>query len=341
MPNLPKQQKAVIFDTLANTLSFTSSAPLPVSRDEHLIRVHSTSITNGELTWGPYVNWPAHQVPCYDVSGTILSRVEDSPFEIGDRIFGRVMANRGGTARQFATILPSETALVPKGLGLVEASVIPMSALTAWQAIFEKGLLTGEYREGSVPRVSEGEIVGGDLARGKRVLVLGAAGEWGSMAVQFARLAGAYVVGTASARNAEFVSGLGAEIVDYTKLSMREWVGGKEEKKFDLLLDCVGGKAMMDAWGAVKSNGVYISIAPGFREPEEGIPSGVKSEWFVMESRGSELAAIGKFVEKGIVKGWVDSVWKIEEFEQAFAKTATGHARGKVVIKVAEGEEER
>jgi NADPH:quinone reductase-like Zn-dependent oxidoreductase len=336
MSNVPRQQKAILFDTGTNTLSYTATAQVPSSEHEHVIKVHSTAITNGELTWASFVNWPTVHIPCYDVSGTVVSEVPGSPFKVGDAVFGRVHAAREGTAREYATILPQEAALVPKSLRMVDAAAIPMSALTAWQAVFEKGLLTGTCAAESVPRVTDaGAVQGAELARGKRVLVLGAAGGVGIMAVQFARLAGAFVAGTASPRNTEFVRELGVEVVDYTKTSLKEWVGGEEGKKFDLVFDCVGGSAMLDGWNAVKEHGTYISVVPGFREPEGGKPVGVRNEWFVMDSRGSELAAIGRLIEKGLVKGWVDSVWRMEEFEKAFAKTATGHARGKVVIKVA------
>ncbi|KAF1957726.1 NAD(P)-binding protein [Byssothecium circinans] len=348
--NLPRTQRALIYPTLSppttSSLILTTTAPLPhPSPSELLIRVHSTAITNKELTWAPYVNWPSEHVPCYDVSGTIVSTAPASPFKIGDVIYGRVDGNREGTAREYATILSSEAALVPKVLvergaeGMDEAASIPMSALTAWQGLFEHGgLVTGEYTASNVPRVSEtGEVVGGQ-AEGKRVLVLGAAGGVGLMAVQFARIAGAWVVGTASGGNEELVKRAGAdEVVDYRKVSMKEWVAGDEGKKFDLVLDCVGGESMLDGWNAVKGDGVYVSVAPGFRKPDEGGKyGGVRSAWFVMESRGSELEGIGKFIEKGLVRGAVDSVWKFKEFNEAFEKTAGGHARGKVVIRIAE-----
>jgi NADPH:quinone reductase-like Zn-dependent oxidoreductase len=337
MANLPSQQKAVIFNTKSNALSFTTNAPLPSIPEEHLIKVHSTAITNGELGWAPFVNWPEEHVPCYDVSGTIITEVEGSPFKKGDKVFGRVMADREGTARQYATILPSETAKVPSGISMVDASSVPMSAHTAWQALFEKGLLTGDFK--NVPFVNEkNEVVGGQ-AKGKRILVLGAAGGVGLNAVQFAKFAGAHVVGTASGKNEAFLKQLGAdEIIDYTKTSVKEWINAEDSRKFDLVFDCVGRNSMLDGWNGVKDNGFFISVVPGFREPDGGKPAGVTSVWFVMEARGEELAAIGKFIAKGLLKTNVDSVWKIEEFEQAFAKTASGHARGKVVIKVVEDE---
>lgn len=337
MAALPAQQKAVIFNTETNQLSFTASAPLPETSGELVIAVHSTAITNGELTWAPFVNWPINHVPCYDVSGTVVTTVPGTPFKVGDKVFGRVDAGREGTARQYATILPSEAAIVPEGLSMQDAASFPMSAHTAWQALFEQGSLTGSFTPTSVPHIDEaGKVVGGQAA-GKRVLILGAAGGVGLLAVQFAKLAGAYTVGTTSPRNAEFVKSLGIdEIIDYTKTSVEEWVDGDASKKFDLVFDCVGGKSMLDGWNGVKDNGSFISVVTGFREPDGGKPAGVKSVWFIMEARGRELERIAEFFGKGLLKTSVDSVWKIEDYDQAFAKTATGHARGKVVIGIAE-----
>lgn len=344
---LPKQQRAIIFNTTTNKLSFTSAAPIPQAPNELLIKVHSTAITNGELTWGVFLTWPEEHIPCYDVSGTVVSLPSSTPttgpaagadFKVGDKIYGRIMADREGSAQEYANILPSEAALLPKGLDMVTAASVPMSANTAWQAIFEKGLLTGSFTPTSVPHVNEaGEAVLGQ-AKGKRVLVLGAAGGVGLMAVQFAKLAGAWVAGTASAKNEEFLKGLGIdEVIDYTKLSVKEYIANGNNK-FDVVLDGVGGKSMLDGWNGVTDTGAYISIAPGFKEPEGGKPAGVRSTWFVMEARGQELAGISKFFEKGMLKTSVDSVWKLEEFEKAFAKTASGHAKGKVVLKVSDEE---
>lgn len=218
---------------------------------------------------------------------------------------------------------------------MLEASSMPMSAHTAFQGLFEKGLLTGSFEPSFVPHVrDDGEVVLGQ-ATGKRVLILGAAGGVGLMGVQFAKLAGAYVVGTASPRNNSYLHNLGIdEVVDYNSTSIKQYIASGKEK-FDLVFDCVGGESMMDGWNGIQDGGVYISVVPGFREPEGGKPIGVRSEWFVMDARGEELSRIGKFFEKGLLKATVDSVWKLEEFEKAFAHTAGGHARGKVVLKVA------
>ncbi|KAH8722400.1 hypothetical protein GQ44DRAFT_711760 [Phaeosphaeriaceae sp. PMI808] len=337
MSTLPSHQRAIIFNTKTSHLSLSHSALVPHTSEELIIRVHGTAITSGELTWGPFMNWPEEHIPCYDVSGTIIDLPNDpSGFKVGDKIYGRVMADREGTAREYATILVSEASIVPKGLELLEAASVPMSAHTAWQALFEQGLLTGSWTPTSVPHVNDVDETVVGQAKGKRVLILGAAGGVGLMAVQFARLAGAYVVGTASRKNESFLKELGIdEVVDYTKTTMHQYItSGKE--KFDLVFDCAGGKSMLDGWHAVADQGTYISVVPGFKEPEFGKPAGVRSAWFVMKARGDELDKIGKFFEKGLLRATVDSVWKIEDFEGAFGKTASGHARGKVVFKVSD-----
>lgn len=339
MTNIPSQQRAVLFDTKTKTLSFNNSAPVAIAADELLIKVHSTAITNSELTWGPFVNWPEEQIPCYDVSGTVISTPNVSgsfhSFKEGDRVFGRIAANRRGAAQEYANILPSEAALVPKGLDMDSAACIPMSAHTAWQAIFEKGLLTGSFTPTSIPHVNDAGEAILNQATGKRVLLIGATGSVGLLGVQFAKLAGAFVAGTASTKNEEFLKGLNVdEVIDYTKLSVAEYASSHD--KFDIVFDCVGGQSMLDGWSGIKDNGVYVSIVPGFKEPDGGKPTGVRTEWFIMEPRSEELAGIGRFFEKGMLKINVDSVWKLEEFSQAFARTASGHARGKVVLKVSD-----
>lgn len=220
---------------------------------------------------------------------------------------------------------------------MVEAASVPMSALTAWQAVFEQGKLS------AAPYVTEeGKIANKDAANGKRTLVLGASGGVGIFAVQFAKLAGAFVAGTSSAKNKEFLEELGIdEVIDYAKTSVEKWIDGEEARKFDVVFDCVGGASMLDGWNAVRPRGgLYVSIVGGFREPDGGKPEGSESKWFIMESRGSELEEIGKFITKGLVRTWVDSIWKLEEYDEAFKKTASGHARGKVVLKIGGHDEE-
>ncbi|KAF2204145.1 NAD(P)-binding protein [Delitschia confertaspora ATCC 74209] len=338
-PTLPKAQKAIIFNTKTNILSLKLDHCLPlINPTSHLIRVHSTAITNGELTWAPFTDWPVEHVPCYDVSGTIIIPAANSKFKEGERVYGRIYAQREGAAAEYASLLDSETARVPGGLTMEEAASVPMSGLTAWQALFEPARGNLSYPNEPPYVNNAGELLNPNVAAGKKILILGAADAVGAFAVQLAKLAGAYVVGTASGRNESFLRGVGIdEVIDYTKTSIQEYIVGQEDRKFDFVFDCVGGKSMLDGWHAVKSHGAYVSIVPGFEEEPKKVvrPENVRSGFFVMDSRGEELEQIGRFIEKGLVKTGVDSVWKIEKYREAFERTGTGHARGKVVFRVA------
>jgi NADPH:quinone reductase-like Zn-dependent oxidoreductase len=324
--SLPKSIRSILLNTKTGRLALIqTSTPNPPS-NEHLIRVHTTALTNGELTWAAYCPWPEQHVPGYDVAGTIVSEVPGSKFKIGDEIYGRVNAMREGTAREYATILPSETAIRPKGLTLEEASTIPMSAETAWQALFSEAGL----QEPSTERLSENLAIG----RGKRILITAASGGVGIFAVQLAKLIGAYVVGTCGSSNADFVGSLGAdEVIDYRTTSVKNWVAGDEDKKFDVILEG-SGKNVEELWGVLRQGGMMSAYAPGFAEPKDGIPDGVKGRWFVMESSGLQLEKISQFIEKGKLRTAVDKVYSMEQFQEAFDRAHSGRAKGKVVIKM-------
>jgi NADPH:quinone reductase-like Zn-dependent oxidoreductase len=182
--------------------------------------------------------------------------------QIGDHVYGRISAARHGAAAQYTLILPEEAAHVPKGMSMIEAASVPMSAHTAWQALFEQGLLTGSFTPMDVPHVNDsGQAVLGQ-ASGKRVLILGAAGGVGLMAVQFAKLAGAHVSGTSSTRNITFLTNLGIdEVIDYTRTTIPSYIR-TNNPPFDLVLDCVGGTSMLDGWHGVAPHGTYISVVP-------------------------------------------------------------------------------
>ena len=216
---------------------------------------------------------------------------------------------------------------MPRGVAWEEAASVPLSALSAWQALFVHAGLSASGKEG------------GENARRKRVLVTAAAGGVGVWAVQLARAAGAEVVGTCGAANGEFVRGLGAdEVLDYKVTDLKEWVGAEEGRRFDVVLDCAGGKTLEDAWTCVKDGGVVISVAqpPETKKPTENVRKDVRSVWFIVEPSRQQLGEIMRLVENGKCKGVVDSVWEIENWEKALERLKGGHTRGKVVLKLAE-----
>ncbi|KFY43392.1 hypothetical protein V495_03981 [Pseudogymnoascus sp. VKM F-4514 (FW-929)] len=300
--------------------------PVPVpdlSNDEHLIRVNAVAPCAGEMLWPENVEISKHAhkepIPCYDVAGKVVTAPAGSPFQPGTEVYARTEFARTGMAREYAVVTTAELGVRPKNLGWAESAAVALSALTAWQALFVRGGLQAEK----------------GAAKGKRVLVTAASGGAGSWIVQLARWAGAEVVGTCGPDNVSLVESLGADLaINYRQVSLKDWVGQGEGRKFDLIVDCVGRKTLEEAWWTVKSGGTVVSIyePPEEKKPNDLIVEGVHSVFFIVEANGSQLKNITQLVEAGVCKPVVDSVWPVEKFEEAFARLDGGHAKGKVVI---------
>jgi len=318
-----KQSPSLILTTL----------PVPIPKpNEHLIRVHATAITNNELNWAK--NFPSLPVapdklaiPCYDLAGTIVSSVPDSKFKPGDEVWARTDYFRSGTASEYTTAPVKELALRSKKLGWAESATVPMSALTAWQALFTQAGLT--------PAAGS--------AKGKRIFVTAASGGVGTWVVQFAKWTGATVIGTCGSDNVESVKALGTdEVLDYRKVDIKNWASsGNGEKKADLVIDCIGGKSLQDAWWTVKNGGTLLSINqyPESAKPEEidDKERQIKNFFFIMDADGEQLGEITKLIDERDFVTALDSVFPLEGFEEATKKLASGRTKGKIVFDLGVG----
>ena len=315
----------------------TSPLPKPTHPGDVLVRVHATAPCAGELLWA--VNFPdsvpedKELVPCQDLAGTVITARAGSGFDTGDRVYCRIDAGRAGAARDYALPRASELAKIPANLGWIEAAATPLSALTAWQALFVQGGLDARGVKGDKEALEK---------NGKmRVLVTGAAGGVGSWVVQFAALAGAKAVVAVCGGNKEHdVRQLGAtEVVNYQKTSIEQWVAGDPEaREVDLVIDMIGGTSLAGCWRAVRKGGVLVSIntPPDMVKPAGLEKEVAKSLFFIVEPLGSNLAEIGELIEAGKVRPVVDSVWEFGDFRKAFDRLESGHAKGKIIIKVSD-----
>jgi NADPH:quinone reductase-like Zn-dependent oxidoreductase len=236
-----------------------------------------------------------------DVSGAVeLSRAEG--FAEGDDVFG--MAASGGYA-EFATASAATIAKKPAGLSHEQAAAIPVAGMTAWQALFDRGGLQG----------------------GQTALIAGAAGGVGHLAVQFAKHAGARVIGTGSSRNRDFVLGLGAdEYVDYTEQEVGEAVSG-----VDVAFDTVGGDTTESLVPAVREGGILVTIA-GAPPQEAAGARGARAELLVMSPSPDQLERIAALVAAGEVRVELAEVLPLTEVRRAHELSESGHTRGKIVL---------
>lgn len=294
--------------------------PVPApSPDQILIRVSATAITRSELTWGETLSRPL-PIPGHDVSGTVIWAPTTSKFAPGDEIFALLAFNRDGAAAEYAITLEEELCLKPKNLSHEQAAAIPLSALTAWQALFEHGR----------------------LREGMRLLITAASGGVGSLAVQIAKWAGAYVIGTSSLKNVNSIKQFGVDLaLDYGDGGFERWIQEVKEKPdesgVDLVLDCIGGDALRKCLGLVRRGGAVISVAEPIKvdwpEVKARLNDNVKTIFFIVSPDGAMLGKIQELVEKGLVNEVVDKVWPLSQGKEAFEDLEKGHVRGKLVLK--------
>jgi NADPH:quinone reductase-like Zn-dependent oxidoreductase len=224
----------------------------------------------------------------------------------GDEVYGLIGFDRPGAAAEYVTAPAADLAAKPSGAGHVEAAAVPLGALTAWQALHDHAR----------------------LQPGQHVLVHGGAGGVGTYAVQLAALHGARVTATASARDAGFVAGLGADdIVDYS---------GRFEDQVhdvDVVVDPVGGETMARSWPVLRSGGILVAIAD---EPGEdhGGRDDVRGVYFVVRPDGGQLRELAHLVSDQRLRPVVSAVFGLADLPAAFRARRPARAPGKVIISV-------
>ncbi|KAK5937732.1 hypothetical protein PMZ80_009861 [Knufia obscura] len=324
--------KALIHNQSMGTLKLDESAPLPTTNNgEHLIKVDAAAITTGELLW-PRPAELNESVPGVEAAGTVVTALSTSQFKPGDQVYFRTQYPRAGSAREYSIGLESEMAIRPSNVSAEEAAAVPVSALTAWQALLTKidlnSLLDGQ--NGSQPN------------RRLRVFINGASGGVGLFLTQLAHLAGCQVVGTST--NEKLVREMGAdEVINYKSTSITEW-RKSHDARFDLILDLVGGHSLDEAWHLADEHGTVLTFVPPADmqwkfdlDRPAGISETVSGKFFLMQTNGKHLQQITRLIEDGRLRPTVDSVHRMDDYRQAFDRAFSGRAVGKVVLQVRAG----
>jgi len=289
-------------------------APEPeLGAGDALIRVHATGITPAELTWAEtYRNCDGSErlpaIPGHEVSGVVESVADGvSDVSIGDEVYALTSFCRDGGAAEYVAVHAADLAPKPKTVDHAQAAAVPLSALTVWQAFFEHARLTP----------------------GQRVLIHGAAGGVGGFAVQFARWHGAYVVGTASAENRDFLLRLGAnEVIDYRQAQFEQAV-----RDADVVLDTIGGETRERSWQVLKPTGILVSLPGPIPESEEAA-HGKRGVFFIVQPNREQLGKIAASIDSGAIRPVIAETIPLAKARQAFERGVAGHTRGKLVLQV-------
>src|SRR3989440_5743117 len=283
---------------------------------EVLVRVHAAGVIATELSWGETYSTRAGSVRVLPIPGHDLSGVVEevgpgvNTLSRGSAVYALTASDRDGAEAEYTMALPGELAPKPRTLDHVQAAAVPLTALTAWQALFDHA----------------------SLVAGQTVLIHGAAGGVGVFAVQLARWAGAHVIATASARNREFLRELGAdEFIDYTTTRFEDVV-----HDVDFVFDLVGGDTLQRSWQVIKRGGMLVSVVSPRPSFEEAKAHDVHAIWFVVVPNREQLIQIAAFIDAGKLRSIIDAVFSLSQARQAYEQGTKGHARGKIVLRVAD-----
>lgn len=314
-------------------------APMPEPKPgEVLVRVHAAGLNppdwylrNGYRSLPP--EWrPAPVFPLIlgsDVSGTVEGLGDGvDAFSVGDSVYAMVRfpaeVMEGSKAyAEYVSVPASELALKPGGISHIEAAGAPMSLLTAWQFLIELGHDEPNpfqpFAHAPVP-----------LA-GKKVLVNGAGGGVGHLAVQLARWRGAHVIAVASAKNEALMRELGVDqFIDYAKTAADDVV-----RDVDLVLDTVGGKESARFLKTLKPGGALFLVFPmGFDAKDEADRLGVTVSSTQVRSNGRQLADAAPLLDDGSVRVVIDSTYPLAEAAQAHARVEKHGIQGKIILTV-------
>ena len=268
-----------------------------------------------------------------ELAGEVIAVGRDvTRFQLGERIFARVGKDRGGAFAEQACVDADYTAPMPRDLDFTTAAAVPLAGLTALQALRD-------------------ELA---IKPGQRLFISGGAGGVGTFAIQIAKVLGAHVTTTASPRGEALVRSLGADdVIDYTTQD----IAGLG-RQFDAGFDLIGGKTLDQMFAIMRPGARIVSVA-ALPEPQTAIKdldgrrllaaafwfisygirararrAGVGYRYLFMHPSGSDLAELSRMIEQGQLKVIVDKVFPFAEVGEALAYVESGHAKGKVVVKM-------
>lgn len=302
-----------------------------------LVKVHAASVNpidfklrDGKLRLLRRSRFPL--ILGHDCAGEVVQIGEKvTRFKTGDRIFSRPRNRRIGTFAEFIAIDQNEVAPMPSNLNYHEAASLPLVALTSWQALVD--------------------IV--QLKPRQKILIHAGSGGIGTFAIQLAKHIGAEVWTTTSGRNFDLVNTLGADhVINYQNERFEERV-----KNMDVVFDTLGGDSLDKSLTVTRPGGWVVSIAgpPDYRTAKQmnldvarslllGIVglrinsrawrTGVNYRFIFMQPSAGQLEQIAVLVTKGMIKPVVDRIFPISECQSAIEYSASGRARGKIVVSV-------
>lgn len=290
-------------------------APKPEpATGEVVVKVHATSVNpiDWKIRAGHMKGFREYPLPFilgWDVSGVIESCGADvTQWKPGDEVYGRPDSARNGAYAAYIAVREGDLARKPAKLDHVHSAAIPLAGLTAWQALFDTA----------------------ELRAGQKVLIQAAAGGVGHFAVQFAKLKGLYVAGTASGRNQDYLKQLGCDLpINYETNPFEDVV-----HDFDAVIESMGGEVRKRSWKVLKRGGMMVCLIGPPPAEEDAKVHGVRAAIIWGQMKADQLAEIADLADAGRVHSEIAAVFPLREAAQAHKMSETEHVRGKIVLQV-------
>lgn len=279
--------------------------------DEILIKVAAVGINpvdwkiaSGQLD--QLINQPLPLTLGWDVAGEVVHNGKG--YLAGDKVYGMKTIGQEGALSEYCTVKRSQISLAPKTLDITKAASIPMVSLTSWQALFTAG----------------------NIRRHQRVLIQAGAGGVGSIAIQLAKIMGAYVIATTSAKNRDYVLDLGAdEVIDYQTSNI---IDALKDNPVDLVLESQSGEFQLEAIEVLKPKGKLVSISwipPEIIKAAE--QKGVQTEFVFVQYNAEHLRHITDLIDDNQLKVTISGQYHFEDIAEAYDESKQGRVRGKLV----------
>lgn len=287
------------------------TAPIPEPKaSELLIRVHAAGVTPTELLWYPTTHTPTGgprtgAIPGHEFSGIVAAvGLDIDPNQVGREVFGMNDWFADGASAEYCVSVETSVANKPFGLTHAEAATVPISALTAWQGLFEHA----------------------KLRSGERILIHGGSGAVGIFVIQLARRAGAHVITTASSRSFDFLRALGAhEVIDYSSDRFEE-----RARNLNVVFDGVGGDTLARSWELLSSGGRVVTIATNSEGTND---DRIKKAFFIVTPNQDQLKEISELLNTKELRCFVGAVVPFGKASDAYCgKISERKGRGKTVL---------
>ena len=312
---VPKTMKVIVaHDYGGPEVLKLEEVPVPEPKEnEILVRVIASGVNPADplILNGKYAQEFGTHLPLvlgYDMAGVVVKTgAKVTKLKVGDPVYAYLLW--GGGWAEYCISYENESAIKPKSLSFIDASAVPLAALTAWQALIDIGKIDS----------------------GQTVLIHGGSGGVGSFAIQIAKARGARVIATASTANQDLLKQLGADVaIDYTKQKFEEIA-----HDVDFALLPVGGETMTRTYGVMKKGGTIATLISR-ADPAELEKRGIRGAPIFSHPDATKLNEITKLIDAGKIKPVVSQVLPLTDAAKADAQAETHHTRGKIVLKIAD-----